>query len=281
MGRGSQSLANLPFIRIGGLACAAGLPATPGGGMDWRWPRRSIRLFPRHSPSTTCCSSPACPMCCPPRWTSAPRSPAKSSLNIPIVASAMDTVTESAMAIAMAQAGGIGVIHRNFEPDEQAAQVRQVKKFESGMVVNPLTIHPERDARRRARADEAEQHLRHSGGGGRRQRQGRQAGRHPDQPRRALRHRPAPAGRRADDQGQAGHGARGRQPGRGQAAAAPAPHREAAGGRRRLSLRRPDHGEGHREGGRQSERLQGRAGPAARRRGDHGRRQGLRAAPSG
>src|SRR5215213_5772434 len=63
-------------------------------------------------------------------------------LNIPIIASAMDTVTEYQMAIAMAQAGGIGVIHRNFEPDEQAAQVRMVKKFESGMVVNPLTIHP-------------------------------------------------------------------------------------------------------------------------------------------
>jgi len=65
------------------------------------------------------------------------------SLNIPIVASAMDTVTEARMAIAMAQAGGIGVIHRNLDPDEQAAQVRQVKKFESGMVVNPLTIAPD------------------------------------------------------------------------------------------------------------------------------------------
>jgi IMP dehydrogenase len=64
------------------------------------------------------------------------------TLNIPIIASAMDTVTESQMAIAMAQAGGIGVIHRNLEPDIQAAQVRQVKKFESGMVVNPLTIEP-------------------------------------------------------------------------------------------------------------------------------------------
>ena len=63
-------------------------------------------------------------------------------LNIPIVASAMDTVSEAAMAIAMAQAGGIGVIHRNLEPEAQAAQVRQVKKFESGMVVNPVTIHP-------------------------------------------------------------------------------------------------------------------------------------------
>jgi len=65
------------------------------------------------------------------------------ALNIPIVASAMDTVTEANMAIAMAQAGGIGVIHRNLDPAVQAAQVRQVKKFESGMVVNPLTIQPE------------------------------------------------------------------------------------------------------------------------------------------
>jgi IMP dehydrogenase len=64
-------------------------------------------------------------------------------LNIPIIASAMDTVTEAHMAIAMAQAGGIGVIHRNLEPAVQAAQVRQVKKFESGMVVNPVTIHPD------------------------------------------------------------------------------------------------------------------------------------------
>jgi len=64
-------------------------------------------------------------------------------LNIPIVASAMDTVTEAHMAIAMAQAGGIGVVHRNLEPATQAAQVRQVKKFESGMVVNPVTIHPD------------------------------------------------------------------------------------------------------------------------------------------
>jgi IMP dehydrogenase len=63
-------------------------------------------------------------------------------LNIPLIASAMDTVTEAQMAIAMAQAGGIGVLHRNLEPELQAAQVRQVKKFESGMVVNPVTIHP-------------------------------------------------------------------------------------------------------------------------------------------
>lgn len=64
------------------------------------------------------------------------------SLNLPIMSSAMDTVTESKLAIAMAQAGGMGVIHRNFTPEEQAEEVRQVKKFESGMVVNPLTIGP-------------------------------------------------------------------------------------------------------------------------------------------
>src|SRR5215475_4526516 len=64
------------------------------------------------------------------------------ALNIPIITSAMDTVTEASMAIALAQAGGLGVIHRNLEPEQQAALVRQVKKFESGMVVNPLTIEP-------------------------------------------------------------------------------------------------------------------------------------------
>ena len=64
-------------------------------------------------------------------------------LNLPILSSAMDTVTEGRLAIAMAQAGGIGVIHRNLTPIEQAEEVRQVKKFESGMVVNPVTIGPD------------------------------------------------------------------------------------------------------------------------------------------
>ena len=64
-------------------------------------------------------------------------------LNIPLISAAMDTVTESEMAIAMAQLGGIGVIHKNMTPEQQAAQVRQVKKYESGMVVNPLTVHPD------------------------------------------------------------------------------------------------------------------------------------------
>jgi len=64
-------------------------------------------------------------------------------LGIPIVSSAMDTVTEAAMAIAMAQAGGMGVIHKNLDFQAQADEVRKVKKFESGMVVNPVTIRPE------------------------------------------------------------------------------------------------------------------------------------------
>ena len=63
-------------------------------------------------------------------------------LGIPLLSAAMDTVTENSLAIAMAQAGGIGVIHKNLDPIEQAAEVQKVKKFESGMVVNPITIEP-------------------------------------------------------------------------------------------------------------------------------------------
>jgi IMP dehydrogenase len=65
------------------------------------------------------------------------------SLNIPLVSAAMDTVTESRLAIAMAQAGGMGILHRNLTVDEQADHVREVKRYESGMVINPLTINPE------------------------------------------------------------------------------------------------------------------------------------------
>ena len=65
------------------------------------------------------------------------------TLNIPLISAAMDTVTESGLAIALAQAGGIGVIHKNITAEQQAQEVRRVKKFESGMVVNPVTIFPD------------------------------------------------------------------------------------------------------------------------------------------
>ncbi|ACK50293.1 inosine-5'-monophosphate dehydrogenase [Methylocella silvestris BL2] len=65
------------------------------------------------------------------------------TLNLPVISSAMDTVTEARLAIALAQAGGIGVIHRNLEPAEQAEEVRKVKRYESGMVVDPITIFPD------------------------------------------------------------------------------------------------------------------------------------------
>ncbi len=65
------------------------------------------------------------------------------SLNIPLISAAMDTVTESDLAIAMAQAGGIGVLHKNLTTEAQAQEVRKVKKFESGMVVGPVSVHPD------------------------------------------------------------------------------------------------------------------------------------------
>ena len=65
------------------------------------------------------------------------------SLNIPLLSSAMDTVTEARMAITMAQAGGMGVIHRNFDIAAQAQEVRRVKRFESGIVYNPITLRPD------------------------------------------------------------------------------------------------------------------------------------------
>ena len=69
-------------------------------------------------------------------------------LNIPLVSAAMDTVTESGTAIAMAQQGGIGVIHKNLSPEEQAAEVELVKKFEAWMILNPVTVGPEESLRR-------------------------------------------------------------------------------------------------------------------------------------
>ena len=64
------------------------------------------------------------------------------TLNIPLLSAAMDTVTESRLAIAMAQQGGIGVVHRNLSIEQQAAEIDKVKRSESGMIVDPVTISP-------------------------------------------------------------------------------------------------------------------------------------------
>jgi len=69
------------------------------------------------------------------------------SLNIPIISAAMDTVTESRTAICLAQEGGIGIIHRNMSIERQAIEVDKVKKSESGMIVDPITIEPEQRVR--------------------------------------------------------------------------------------------------------------------------------------
>ena len=76
-------------------------------------------------------------------------------LNVPIVSAAMDTVTEARLAIAMAQQGGIGIIHRNLSVDRQASEVDKVKRSESGMIVDPITMSPQN------RIDEALEMMRH------------------------------------------------------------------------------------------------------------------------
>ena len=78
-------------------------------------------------------------------------------LGIPLISAAMDTVTESGLAIAMAQAGGIGVIHKNLSAQEQADEVRKVKKFESGVIKDPITVSPETSIREILRLTKARQ----------------------------------------------------------------------------------------------------------------------------
>ena len=126
-------------------------------------------------------------------------------LKVPLVSSAMDTVTESRMAIAMARAGGMGVLHRNLPVAEQAGQVETVKRSEAGMVTDPVTCSPDNTL---AEVDAMCARFRISGlpvvdDVGR-------AGRHHHQPRHAVRGRPEQAGRRGDDQGAADHRAGGR-----------------------------------------------------------------------
>ena len=68
-------------------------------------------------------------------------------LNIPLVSAAMDTVTEFQLAIAIAQEGGLGIIHKNLSAEDQAAQVNRVKKFESGVITDPITVSPDKTIR--------------------------------------------------------------------------------------------------------------------------------------
>ena len=109
-------------------------------------------------------------------------------VNIPLLSAAMDKVTESRMAIAMARQGGVGVLHRNLSIEDQANQVDLVKRSESGMVTDPITVAPGGDARRGGRAVRQVPHQRRPG-----HRRGRQAARHRHQPRHGLRVRPLAA----------------------------------------------------------------------------------------
>ena len=102
-------------------------------------------------------------------------------LNLPLVSAAMDTVTEARLAIAIAQEGGIGIVHKNLTPQQQAAQVAKVKRYESGVLRDPVVITPEHTVRQ---VMELSEQLGISGFPGVRRRQG---GRHRDRPRPALR----------------------------------------------------------------------------------------------
>ena len=112
-------------------------------------------------------------------------------LNIPLVSAAMDTVTEARLAIAIAQEGGIGIVHKNMSPRAQAAEVAKVKRFESGVVQGPDHHRRRHDGARSARADPAAPDL-----GPCRSSKAGACRRHRHQPRPALRDQPRPAGAR-------------------------------------------------------------------------------------
>ncbi len=190
-------------------------------------------------------------------------------LNIPILSSAMDTVTEADMAIALAQLGGIGVLHRNLTVEEQAAAVRQVKRFESGMVVNPITMTPDQTL---AEALELMKSHRISGIPIV-EHSGKLCGILTNRDVRFAEN-PESAGERADDQGKS----RDRWPWDERrcrtAHSPPAADREAAGRRRPRPSGWTDHGQGHRKVGRCAPRDQGCGRSPARCRGyDRGRRR--------
>ena len=113
----------------------------------------------------------------------------KIELNIPLVSAAMDSVTESRAAITMAREGGLGIVHKNLTPDEQAREVERVKRAESGMVFAPVTIRPTQSLR------EALGIMREHGIIGAARHGGRPPGGHPHRARHSVREEPRPAGR--------------------------------------------------------------------------------------
>ena len=185
-------------------------------------------------------------------------------LNTPLLSAAMDTVTESEMAIAMAQHGGLGIIHKNLPIEEQASEVDRVKRSESGMIVNPITPRPAGADQRSAGDDAPLPHLGRADHG--RRQQGRPARRHPHQSRSPVRDQHRPAHRRRDDEAQPHHGADRHHPRRSAGDPPSEESREAPRRRSRLPAQGPDHRQGHPEGDQVSERVQGLARPAARRR---------------
>ncbi len=126
-------------------------------------------------------------------------------LNIPIISAAMDTVTESHMAIAIAQQGGIGIIHRNLSIEQQANEVDKVKRSESGMIVDPVTMSPD------AKVSEALDVMRQYKISGVPITE-RKAGRHSHQPRSALRNPLRYPHQQGHDQGKPDHGGSGHHP---------------------------------------------------------------------
>jgi IMP dehydrogenase len=144
----------------------------------------------------------------------------KIRLRIPLVSSPMDTVTESRTAIAIAQMGGIGFVHRNLSIEEQAAEVETVKKYETGMIVDPITVSPEQKI---GEAVAVMERFRISG------LPVVSDGRHSHQSRSALRAAPRQAGARRDDE-QSDHGAAGNRSRACEGAPAGASDREAAAG---------------------------------------------------
>ena len=125
------------------------------------------------------------------------------------MSAAMDTVTESRLAIAIAQQGGLGVVHRNLTIEQQAGEIDKVKRSESGMIVDPVTIEPERPI------SDALEVMRRYKISGVPVTQERQAGGHFDQPRSAVRFADGHSDRRRDDQGEPDHRSGGHDAGAG------------------------------------------------------------------